>query len=279
MRIVVLPLVAAALFAAGCSGSQSPQDQASNGAGQAAITAVTGTVTLRDAGAKVSPQARLDLALVDVSQKPIRTVASKTVDPIGALPLSFKLDFNPAEIVANDLYVLQAEMVDGERHYTTPLQYPVLTKGQPAQVAVQMVAEATPAEKMMEAFKQVRNRLGGMKIQQGTALGDTESHAWQVFREKGEVAFIRQRVDYFEKGATSTDIAYQDGKPWVVIQQKMAHQGEKPSAIDRAGWDDQGNLVLKERVEGGKTSPLPDAAAKSLYDDAAALFNRFDKKN
>ncbi|GAP65748.1 hypothetical protein MBSD_n1039 [Mizugakiibacter sediminis] len=278
MRTIALPLLAAALFAAGCSSSQSPQDQAPNGAGQAAITAVTGTVTLRDAGAKVSPQARLELALVDVSQKPIRTVASKTIEPVGSLPLSFKLDFNPAEIVATDLYVLQAEMVDGERHYTTPLQYPVLTKGQPAQVAVQMVAEATPAEKMLDAYKQVKNRLGGMKIEQGTALGDTESHAWQVFREKGEVVFIRQRVDYFDKGATSTDIAYQDGKPWVVIQQKMAHQGEKPSAIDRAGWDDQGALVLKERVEGGKTTELPEAAAKALYDDAAALFNRFDKK-
>lgn len=278
MRITALPLLAAALFAAGCSGSQSPQDQAPGGAGQAAITAVTGTVTLRDAGAKVSPQARLDLALVDVSQKPIRTVASKTVEPIGALPLSFKLDFNPAEIVADDLYVLQAEMVDGERHYTTPLQYPVLTKGQPAQVAVQMVAEATPAEKMMDAFKQVKNRIGGMKLEQGTALGETESRGWQVFREKGEVAFIRERADYFDKGATSTDIAYQDGKPWVVIQQKMAHQGEKPSTIDRAGWDDQGNLVLKERVEGGRTTPLPDAAAKALYDDAAAILAKVDKK-
>ncbi|MCE5233724.1 MAG: YbaY family lipoprotein [Mizugakiibacter sp.] len=277
MRTIAMPLLAATLFVAGCSGSQSP-DQAASGAGQAAITAVTGTVSLRDADAKVSPQARLDLSLVDVSQQPVRTVASKTVDPVGQLPQSFSLDFKPADIVATDLYVLHAEMVDGERHYTTPLQYPVLTKGAPAQVAVKMVAEATPAEKLMDSYKQVKNRIGGMKIEQGTALGESASRGWQVFREKGEVAFIRERVDYFDKGATSTDIAYQDGKPWVVIQQKMAHQGEKPSTIDRAGWDEQGNLVLKERVEGGKTGPLPDDAAKALYDDAAAILAKVGKK-
>jgi Protein of unknown function (DUF1481). len=115
----------------------------------------------------------------------------------------------------------------------------------------------------MAAFTDVQKQLGAMKVSHGTKLEKDASRGWQLFRQNGQVKFIRELVDYGDKGFTSTDYAYKDGKPWVVVQQTKASQGAKPSAIDRAGWDDSGNLVLKQHEVDGNVQPLdPDAAAK-----------------
>jgi hypothetical protein len=38
------------------------------------------------------------------------------------------------------------------------------------------------------------------------------------------------------------------------------------------GWDDNGNLVLKDRISGGQTSEVSDADAKQLFDHANRVF-------
>ncbi|MDQ2971705.1 MAG: hypothetical protein M3R20_01795, partial [Pseudomonadota bacterium] len=91
--------------------------------------------------------------------------------------------------------------------------------------------------------------------------------------------FIRVLVDHGDKGNyTSTDYAYQNGRPWVVVQETRAHKGDPVSSIDRAGWDDNGGLVLKDHVEGSKTTPLSEDAAKALHDQAEAMYNQYGKK-
>ena len=53
------------------------------------------------------------------------------------------------------------------------------------------------------------------------------------------------------------------GKPWVVVQQTKANSGAKASVVDRAGWDESGELVLKQHETNGDTQVLDaDAAAK-----------------
>lgn len=274
MRTMVWSLMTVtALALAGCSSSsdssQQSTDKAASAAssGQAATNAnaVSGTITLRDSSNQLSPAAKLQIDLVDVSAQGSAPLASKTVDPVASLPQAFELQFNPADVKASDLYVVKATLTDGDRHYSMPLQAPVLTKGASNQAGtIQLVGEQTAGEKELAAFKEQQKQIGGMKVTNGTKLEKDISRGWQVFRQAGEVQFIRELVDYGDKGFTSTDYAYKGGKPWAIVQQKKASKDAKPTSTDSAGWDDSGSLVLKQHEAGGKLQPLS-------ADDAAAL--------
>jgi len=264
----------AALALAGCNSSNAPEQGSDNAAAAAKANTVSGTVAVRGGGT-VSPEAKLVVNLVDVSstdQADAAPLASKTIAPV-QFPQSFELNFNPADVNPADLYVVKAELSDGERQYKMALQAPVLTKGAPNQVSIELVAEQTPGEKELADFQAVQKQIGGMKISNGTKLEKDVSRAWQVFRQNGAVQFIRGRADYGDKGFTSTDYAYKDGKPWVVVQQKKASQDAKPSSTERAGWDKDGNLVLKQVVSGDKTEALGDDEAASLKKQAEDILN------
>lgn len=278
MRRLVWSLMSvAALALAGC-GNSSPSSDGGTEGGNAAQTPaqanqITGQVSLRDAATTVSPAAKLDLTLVDVSTQDAAPLATKTIEPANTLPISFQLPFNPADVNPAGLYVLKATLVDGERHYNPPLQTQVLTKGAPTQVNIQLVAEQTQGEKELAAFTGVQKQIGGMKISSGTKLEDKVSRGWQVFREAGEVKFIREEVDYGDKGFNSTDYAYKDGKPWVVVQQKKSSKDAKPSSTVRAAWAQDGSLVLKTNDQGGKTSALSDDEAANLQKQAQSILS------
>jgi putative lipoprotein len=260
----------AALALAGCNGSNAPeQDNGDTAAATIKTNTVTGTVAVRGDTA-VSSDATLVINLVDVSstdQAGATPLASKTIAPV-QFPQSFELSFNPADVNPADLYVVKAELNDGERHFKMALQAPVLTKGAPNQVSIELIAQQTPGEKELADFQAVQKQIGGMKISNGTKLEKDVSRAWQVFRQNGQVQFIRGRADYGDKGFTSTDYAYKDGKPWVVVQQKKASQDARPSSTERAGWDKEGNLVLKQVVSGSKTEALSEDDAADLKKQA-----------
>jgi putative lipoprotein len=282
MRRIVWSLMSvAALALAGCNSSDSSQPAAQGGesaptasAGPAAkANTVSGTVSLRDASAQISPQAKLEVKLVDVSAQDAAPLATKTIDPVASMPQSFELQFNPADVNPNDMYVVQTTLIDGDRHYNPPLQSTVLTKGAGNQVSIQLVGEQTQGEKELAAFTAVQKQIGGMKIGQGTKLEDKVSRGWQVFREAGEVKFIREQVDYGDKGFTNTDYAYKDGKPWVVVQQKKSSKDGKANTTERAGWGADGALVLKQQLSGSKTEPLSDDEAASLQKQAQTILS------
>ena len=297
MRKMVLSLVSiAALAVAGCNapspsqpadaGTPAATDSAASAStsmqtsGPAAATssanAIDGTVTLSQP-AQLSENAALTIKLVDVSatsETGLTPLATKTVMPATTFPVKFELPFNPAQIKATDLYVVQAELVDGERHYVMKIQSPVLGKGSSNVVAIDLVAQKTDSEKMMDAFTAEQKQLGGMKVSNGTKLEKDASSGWQVFRKDGQVKFIRELVDYGDKGFTSTDYSYADGKPVVVVQQTKSSRDAKPSAIDRAGWDEKGNLVLKQHEAGTDVQELSDDAAASLQKQAVATLSQ-----
>lgn len=291
MRKVIWSLVSVtALALAGCNNSSSSQ-QASGGPaadGSAASQApqagnkITGQVTLSEP-AQLSPQAKLDISLVDVSAVPTDAngdstaaapnapLATKSISPVGPFPVNFALDYNPSDINPNNLYVVKATLVDGERTYDMPLQAPVLTKGASSQVNIRLVARQTPAEKDLAAFEALKKQIGGMKIKSGTKLEKDASRGWQVFRKDGLVQFIREQVDYGDKGFTETDYAYKANKPWVAVQQKKPSKDGKATATERASWDIDGKPVLKQTVSGGNTSDLSDDEAASLKSQAEAI--------
>ncbi|MEO5831191.1 MAG: YbaY family lipoprotein, partial [Rhodanobacter sp.] len=234
MRKTVLSLMSvAALVLAGCnnaSNSSTPADSAkpasANTAGAVAQvpSQVSGTISLRAGSPTPSGKATLVLNLVDVSSTALGSapLASKT-SPAGTFPQSFTLSFNPAEVKPNDLYVIQATLTDGDRQYTMPIQAPVLAKGSKNDaVAIELEGEQTPSEKLLAEFADMKAQIGWMKISHGTKLEKDDSRGWQLFRQAGEVKYIREEVDYGDKGYTSTDYAFKDGKPWVIVQETKA---------------------------------------------------------
>lgn len=278
MRTFVLPAAAAAaLLLAGCSGPSSPSSATPGGtaAATANVNAITGTVSL-EPPRTLTGRARLDLSLVDMSVQPQVAVASKTIMPVGVLPLNFSLEFNPQQINPQDLYVVHAAMEDGDRHYDTAIAYPVLTKGQPRTVAIQLRAEPTAGDKALAGFDELKSRIGGMKYTQGSTATETVSRGWQTFRDaKGDIRFIREREDAGDKGYTRTDFAYLDGKPWVVVQERFTSStAHAPESVARVAWNDQGGLILQRRAAAGSTSELGADQAKTLYGDAEAMLRQ-----
>lgn len=277
MRRIFLSLASvAALALAGCSGGSDNNGQqaaagGSDNAAPANANAVTGTVALRDAGTQLSPDAKLELKLVDVSAEGSQPLASKTVQPV-TLPQQFQLDFNPSDLNPNDMYIVEVSLQDGERHYSSPLKTPVLTKGAKNVANIQLVGEATPGEKELAGFNSVKKNIGGMKVTQGTALKEGESRGWQIFKKGNDVQFVIELVDYGDKGFTSTNYAYKNGKPWVIVQEKKPSKDGKPTSIERAGWNDAGELVLKQNEVGGKVDALSDDAANDLKKQAEAMY-------
>lgn len=275
MRRIFLSLASVtALALAGCSGGSdnNGQQAAAGGSDNAApANAVTGTVALRDAGAQLSPDAKLELKLVDVSAEGSQPLASKTIQPV-TLPQQFQLDFNPSDLNPNDMYIVEVSLQDGERHYSSPLKTPVLTKGAKNVANIQLVGEATPGEKELAGFNSVKKNIGGMKVTQGTALKEGESRGWQIFKKGNDVQFVIELVDYGDKGFTSTNYAYKNGKPWVIVQEKKPSKDGKPTSIERAGWNDAGELVLKQNEAGGKIDVLGDDAANDLKKQAEAMY-------
>jgi len=283
MRKLVLLLTSlAALALAGCNASSSSQQNGSEGvaaSGSAAEAAtanvVSGTVALREP-AQLSPKAKLVISLVNVSstaQSGTAPLASKTVSPATSFPQSFELAFDPSQVNPSDLYVVKAQLTDGERQYSMPLQAPVLTNGAKNEVSIQLVAEQTAAEKDLAAFNSLEQQIGGMMVKSGTKLGDGVSRGWQIFRQAGDIKFIRELVDYGDKGFTSTDFAYRDDKPWVAVQQKKASRNARPTSTDSVSWAENGTLVLKRHEAGGKTETLDSDTASSLHKQAVDILS------
>jgi putative lipoprotein len=283
MRKTVLSLVSvAALALAGCNGSPS-SDQAGDGnpaapGSTAAIqipSEVSGTISLRAGSPAPSDKATLVLNLVDVSSSAAGAAPLATrTSPAGTFPQPFKLTFNPADVKPNDLYVVRAILTDGERQYVMPIQAPVLAKGSKNDsVSIQLVAEQTPAEKLLADFKAEQEQLGAMKVGHGTKLEKDLSRGWQLFRQDGQVHFIRELVEYTKDGFTSTDYAYRDGKPWAIVQQHMDSRDGKPTSIDRAGWSEDGTLVLKQHQVGSDVQPLVAGEADKLKQEAMAILS------
>ncbi len=283
MRKTVLSLMSiAALALAGCNAPHSSQTGAdaptsSKSAGAARIPSeVSGTISLRPGTPQPSADAKLVLNLANVSSAAAGAppLATKT-SPAGSFPQPFKLDFNPSQVKPNDLYVVQVILTDGDRHYSMPIQAPVLAKGSNNDsVNIQLVAEQTPSEKLLADFNAEKQQLGGMKVTNGTKLEKDASYSWQVFRKDGQTAMILELVEYTEKGKdfTSTYYAYKDGKPWAIVQESKPSRDGKATATDRAVWSDDGQLVVKQHQAGSDVQELGADAVASLKKQAQAIY-------
>ena len=285
-KLVVASLLVAPLLLAGCGGSNesggasstATSSPSSAGMPASAATAVTGTVTVENPPTAITPEAKLELSLVDVTQQPGVTVNKQDFSP-PKFPQAFRIPFSSSAINPNDLYVLQATMQDNGRTYSTKLQQPVLTHGQAANVNLTLVAEPTAAEKMLADFENAKRQTGGMKVKSGTSSKIGESHSWQVFSDIHGVEFIIEQVNLADKGFSKTQYAYRNGLPWVVVQEQMPKPDAPATSTAKVGWDDNGVLVLNQQTSGGKTDKVSDDEAKSLHKQAEAEYKKFAKEH
>ncbi len=270
MRMSALSVISvAALALAGCQSSESSKDTAA----APVASAVTGTVTIAAGGAQPSDQAKLELSIVDAANPSGAPLATKEIAAAAQFPLKFELPINPQDVNPADLYVVHAEIIDGERHFVAPLQAPVLTQGKPSDVAVQLAPVPTDGEKAYASFTALRSRIGGLKVSNGTKLESDDSLAWQVFRDGSSIKFIRELVDYKGKHFTTTDFAYNNGKVWAVVQDQKAAHAAPTDVEQRVVWGDDGKVVLKVAQSGGKSSPLSDDDVQALQKQAQTAYD------
>ncbi|HJU38203.1 MAG TPA: YbaY family lipoprotein [Tahibacter sp.] len=275
MYKLILPILAAGLVLTGCgnSGNNAQQQQAAKQ--QAPLpTSVTGTVSLKTP-IPLSPSAQLKLALINVS---LKTPVAQSTTPLTAVPSPFQLAFEQNKIDQNSFYVLDVAIADGERNFVAPRQYPVVTKGAPAKVDVVLAAEPTASEKLEAEYASLERAIGGMKIARGASEDEASTTAWDGFFDSSGLRYVREITDYGDKGRINTYFAYRDGKPMAVFKENVPAMSSRPNAVTRAGWNEQGALVLKTKREGGTTTELADNDAKSLHDLAVAKFDTVSKK-
>lgn len=275
MNKLLLPTLLAATFAlVACNQTQNGTGKTQTA--QAPLpTSVSGSVALRTP-AQLSAAAKLNVQLTNVTSKPPMLAGQIKDMAVTALPMNFQIDFNAASIDQNAFYVIEATIVDGERHYVSPRQYPVLTKGAPAKVDVQLNPEPTAAEVVEEDYKLLERGVGGMKRVQGSSEDDTSTTAWDGFFDKKGLRYIREIVDLGDKGRINTFFGYrEDGKVMMVVRETVPAMAERPNSVTRVGWNDKGELVLHTRRDG---SSVPDAEAKGLRDRASSLYDTVSKR-
>ena len=275
MNKLLLPTLLAATFAlVACNQTQNGTGKTQTA--QAPLpTSVSGSVALRTP-AQLSAAAKLNVQLTNVTSKPPMLAGQIKDMAVTALPMNFQIDFNAASIDQNAFYVIEATIVDGERHYVSPRQYPVLTKSTPAKVDVQLNPEPTAAEVVEEDYKLLERGVGGMKRVQGSSEDDTSTTAWDGFFDKKGLRYIREIVDLGDKGRINTFFGYrEDGKVMMVVRETVPAMAERPNSVTRVGWNDKGELVLHTRRDG---SSVPDAEAKGLRDRASSLYDTVSKR-
>lgn len=276
MYKLIFPLLAASLFLTACGNSGTDKPQTAAKAQAPAPTSVTGTVSLKTP-IPLTTAAHLKLQLVNVTLKPSVAIAQSN-SPISAVPAPFELAFDPSKIDQNAFYVLEIAIADGERNFVAPRQYPVVTKGAPAKVEVVLAAEPTPSEKLDAEYASLERAIGAMKIARGASEDETSTTAWDGFFDSSGLRYVREITDYGDKGRINTYFAYRDGKPMAVVKENVPAMATRPNAVTRAGWNDQGVLVLKTKRDGSTTTELADNDAKALHDLALSKFETVSKK-
>ncbi|HZP65931.1 MAG TPA: YbaY family lipoprotein [Rudaea sp.] len=269
MRISSFLALATLALLAGCNSSPPPAAPQ----GPQIPTSVTGTVMLREPR-ELSNAARVDLRVIDVAQ-PATPLAQTSIPNASRPPIQFTLPIDPKQVDPKRIYAVDAVLTDGERRYLPALQSPVLTDPKhTSNVQIIVAPEPTPAEKMFDEYKKAYAQIGTMKQISGSSMGETSSTAWDAFLSNGKVKVVREITDLDnDKGRITMKMAYQNDKPWVVVREESANGSSHPYATSRIGWDENGQLVLKDRLANGQLSDVSAEEAKNAYAHAQQAFN------
>ncbi len=276
-RIALMLTMLAALGLAACNNSSS----GGGGSAEAKVAhSVSGSIGLMSPR-KLSDKSSMTIELVDASADGGQPLASKTIAPVGQMPMQFTLDFDAGKINPAHIYLVKVDLTDGQRTFSMPVQAPVITRDAPAsQVQIMLAANKTPAEQLEDEYASLQKNLGAFGISNGRQLDKDMSRGWQTFRNKGtgDIVFVRENVDYGKKGFSNSEYAYKNGSPWFIVVKDKSSQNAKPKDIKRVGWDAEGKLVVNEDTASGKSSELSDADVAALKKQAVQMFKLAQSK-
>src|SRR5215468_9556357 len=268
MRLPLFTALLAVAFLAGCGSSNTPPPAPP---APKIANAVTGRVMLREPR-ELSQQARLELSVIDVAN-PGLILSQTVITPANQPPISFNLPIDTNKVDPRRTYAVETKLVDGDRRYLPVLQYPVLTNKAPSQVEIIVAPEATPAEKMYDEFKRSFGQIGGMKSFNGSSLNDQSTVAWDAFTYNNKIKVVREITDLDnDKGRITYKMAYQNDAPWVVQKEESPAGSNHPYATTKVGWDESGQLVLKQKVASGQNSEVSFDEAKAIYNHAQQAY-------
>ena len=241
-------------------------------AAPAIASAISGNVILSEPR-ELSNQARVELKVVDVKQ-PATPLAQIVIPNASRPPINFTMPIDVRQVDPKGTYSVDAVLIDGDRRFVPVLQSPVLTDAKhTSTVQIIVKAEPTPAEKMFDEYRKDYAQVGNMKQISGSSMGDTSSSAWDAFLSNGKVHLVREITDLDnDKGRITLKMAYHNDKPWVVVKEESPAGSNRPFATTKVGWDDNGQLVLKERMANGQNSEVTPEEAKALYTQAQQAF-------
>lgn len=116
------------------------------------IATVTGTVAYRERIA-LTPNAVIEVKLLDVSRAdaPAITIGEQVIENPGQVPVSFEVEYDPADIDSRFTYAVQARITEnGELAFITDTRYSVITLGSPTHVDMVLIRVAgVPSEPSM----------------------------------------------------------------------------------------------------------------------------------
>ena len=146
MRVTIIArLLVVALLAMACGSSVQPADQTSTDDDDqsAPLTAMTGNVVWEDGRVELPDGAVVTVTLADTSiaDAPWQVLDQQVIEDADALPLAFRLEYDPAAIDERFEYTLSASIEVGDRLiYINDTVHTVLTGGSPAESDVTVVA-------------------------------------------------------------------------------------------------------------------------------------------
>jgi len=241
-------------------------------AAPAIASTISGNVILSEPR-ELSNQARVELKVVDVKQ-PATPLAQIVIPNASRPPINFTMPIDVRQVDPKGTYSVDAVLIDGDRRFVPVLQSPVLTDAKhTSSVQIIVKAEPTPAEKMFDEYRKDYAQVGNMKQISGSSMGETSSSAWDAFLSNGKVHLVREITDLDnDKGRITVKMAYHNDKPWVVVKEESPAGSNRPYATTKVGWDENGQLVLKERMANGQISEVTPEEAKALYNQAQQAF-------
>jgi uncharacterized lipoprotein YbaY len=274
------PLFIALSLVVGLSACNNPQpptprEQTPQIAGPAPVPAdapaVRGQLTI--AGLTDLPRGlQLRMRLLDMSDPSVvPPVVAERLEPApSSLPYTFALPYDPAAIVPDGRYVVEAALLaDQFVMYGTPIPSPVLTNGGSDRISVELTRggsvaqDVSPADVLLAEFEALEASIGGMTRLTGERIEGDTTRGWDAFADGSGVRFAREVVDYGDAGTAEFRFAYRNGEPWVIARQQR-------DTLTLVGWGDDGGLLLNRVGEGN--GGADEAEVTRLRGMAAELY-------
>lgn len=140
---IIARLLVVALLAMACGSSTLPADQTNDDDRDDSLTAMTGNVVWENGRVELPDGAVVTVTLADTSiaDAPWQVIDQQVIEDADALPLAFRLEYDPAAIDERFEYTLSASIKVGDQLiYINDTVHTVLTGGSPAESDVTVVA-------------------------------------------------------------------------------------------------------------------------------------------